>query len=338
MEYAEGIKINGKHTFVDFDLAISNRAINLPPKTNIRKTVPFMNGYYDYSKINGAECWGERQIQYTFDIIAETVEKMDFKRTEVINWLCSLHDVDIYDDTIPDYHFHGSFDSIGQNEDAEKDELTVTFTCYPFMIANQPTEIYVDGDFSVINTGQIVRPILNTSQNATITMAGRTQSVQAGETHLSIYLPNGTTDGYIAKANELTYPWTQTVTTQNGITFTVKTDGSIIVNGTATDVAWFYLRGSSDNFLPPVGKHRFYGSPTGGNANTYRIQAYAYHGADETPVYTYDYGSGGVVDVKENTEYISIAIRISKGFVADNVVFTPSMYGVSILSWNKEVL
>ena len=338
MEYAEGIKINGVHSFIDYDLTIASRKIDLPPKSSIRKTVPFMNGYYDYSKINGAISWGQRQIQYTFDIVGNTVEEMDKKRTEVVNWLCNLHDVDIYDDTIPDYHFHGSFDSISQNEDGEKSELTVVFVCYPFMIENQPTEIYIGGDFTVINKGQPVRPVLNTSQAATITVGGISQSVQAGKTHLAVILPNGETTGFLAKSNELVPTWTETTHTESGITFTVNANGTITVNGTATNVAWFYLKGSASKFVPPVGKHRFYGCPAGGTGDTYRIQVYAYHGTNEDPVYTYDYGNGGIVDVKENTEYLSIAIRISSGYTANNLVFNPSMYGVSLLSWNTEVL
>lgn len=338
MEYAEGIKINGLHSFIDFDLTIASRQINLPPKTSIRKTVPFMNGSYDYSTINGAVCWGEREIEYTFDIIGETVEEMDIKRTEVVNWLCNLHDVDIYDDTIPDYHFRGSFSNASQSEDGEKSELTIVFICHPFMIKNEPDEMYIGGDFTLTNKGQSVRPILKTSQAATITINGVSQSVPAGETKLAITLPNGTTSGFLAKSNELVYPYIQTTRTENGITFTANTDGTIVANGTATDVAWFYLRGSSEKFKPPVGKHRYYGCPAGANANTYRIQVYAYNGTAEDPVYSYDYGSGGVVDIKENTEYISIAIRIASGYTANNLVFNPSMYGVSMLTWNTEVL
>lgn len=338
MEYTEGIRINGVHSFADYDLTIASRQIDLPPKSSIRKTVPFMNGYYDYSKMNGAVSWGERQIQYTFDIVGETVEEMDTKRTEVVNWLCNLHDVDIYDDTIPDYHFHGSFDGISQSEDAEKSELTVIFVCYPFMISNEPTEVYVGGEFSITNKGQPVRPILKTSQAATITVGGITQSVPAGETELAIVFPNGVSSGVLNKSNELTAPWTEQTHTENGITFTVNANGTITANGTATDVAWFYLKGSAMKFVPPVGKHRFYGCPANGSGSTYRIQVYAYHGANEQPVYTYDNGSGGAVEVKENTEYLSVAIRIAGGYTANNLVFNPSMFGVSLLTWNTEVL
>ena len=141
MSYKEGITINGLHSYADFGLTISSRKIDLPPKNSIRKTIPFMSGFYDFTKLNGIVTFGERVISYTFDIVGNTVEEMDRKRTEVVNWLCNIHDADIYDDTLPDYRFHGSFDTQSQNEDGEKSELTVTFVCYPFMIKNEAIQM-----------------------------------------------------------------------------------------------------------------------------------------------------------------------------------------------------
>lgn len=338
MAYTDGITINGVHSYADMGLHISGRKIDLPSKRIIRKTVPFMNGSYNFTKLNGDVTWGDRTISYTFDIIGETVEEMDAKRTEVVNWFCNMDEVDIYDDTIPDYHFHGSYETPSQNEDAEKTELTITFNCYPFMIANEPQSMYIGGEFTVTNTGQAVRPYLEASQAAAITIGGMSQSAPAGETRLALTLPSGEVRANIAKENEMRSPWQEATHTENGITFTVASDGKITANGTATGVAWFYLRGAANLFKPPVGRHRFYGCPAGGNANTYRVQVYAYHGDTEAPVYTYDYGSGGIVDVKENTVYLSIAIRIASGYVANNLVFNPSMYGVTMLKWYNEVL
>jgi len=205
MIYNEGITINGLHSYVDFGLHINSRKIDLPPKNSIRKTVPFMNGFYDYTKLNGAVSWGARTISYTFDIVGETIEEMDLKRTEVVNWLCNLHDVDIYDDTIPDYHFHGSFDTPSQNEDGEKSELTVNFICYPFMIANEPKIIYTSGSdvtITVNNNGQPVKPIIETEQECTVRIGNKMQSVPAGETKLNMILQSGETEMQITKKND----------------------------------------------------------------------------------------------------------------------------------------
>ena len=54
MNIAEGIRINNKHSYGDFGLYLKSRNIGLPEKKSIRQTVPFMNGYYDFSALNGA--------------------------------------------------------------------------------------------------------------------------------------------------------------------------------------------------------------------------------------------------------------------------------------------
>lgn len=340
MEYTEGITINGLHSFRDYGLHISARKIDLPPKNSIRKTVPFMNGFYDFTNLNGGASWGERIISYTFDIAGFTVEEMDRKRTEIVNAYCNLHNVDIYDDTIPDYHFHGSYESSSQNEDGEKSELTIEFVCQPFMIENVPTEAIVyNGVATLRNQGQAVRPYATTAQNGALRIGGLVQTIQTGqEFDLALVLQNGDNEVEITKANELVYPFNEKTHTENGITFTVNEDGTIIADGTASDVAWCYLRGGAESFKPPEGNHRLSGCPAGGSGNTYRIQAYAYHGESESPVYSYDNGQGGIIQVNENTQYLSIAIRIAKGATVNKLEFKPALYGGTVIKWRAEVL
>lgn len=340
MEYNEGITINGLHSYRDYGLNINSRSIDLPPKNSIRKTIPYMNGYYDFTMLNGGASWGERVITYTFDIIGETVAEMDQKRTEIVNIYCNMHDVDIYDDTIPDYHFHGSYESSSQNEDAEKSELTIAFVCHPFMIANVPSEVVIyNGTMTLTNKGQAIRPRATTSQNASLRVGGYVQSIQAGqETDLALVLQNGVNDIEITKANELVYPYQEKTHTENGITFTINADGTVIANGTATDVAWCYLRGSAERFVPPVGTHRISGCPAGGSGSTYRILVYAYQGTANNPVYAYDNGQGGLVQVNEDTEYITISISIAKGTTVNNLEFKPALYGETKIKWHTEVL
>lgn len=181
MIYREGITINGKHSFADFGLNISSRKIDLPPKKSVRKTIPYMSGFYDFTTLGGFVAFGERTIAYTFDVIGNTIEEMDRKRTEVVNWFCNMHDVDIFDDTIPEYHFHGSFESISQNEDGEKSELTITFICYPFMIANEPIQmLYTKAQTdTVIYEGQPVS--IYGKGNAILRMGGSTITLNSAE-------------------------------------------------------------------------------------------------------------------------------------------------------------
>lgn len=141
MSYTDGITINGVHSFRDYGLVIASRMIGLPKKNTVRKTVPFMNGFYDFSTIAGEVTWGEREIEYAFDIVGNTVEEMDIERTEVVNWLCNVHDADIYDDSMPEYHFHGSYDGYTMTEDGEGAQLSVKFVCQPFRIGSNGEEV-----------------------------------------------------------------------------------------------------------------------------------------------------------------------------------------------------
>lgn len=341
MSLHDGIRAGGKHSYEDFGLEIASREIGLPEKKSIRKTVPFMSGFYDFTTLNGAPAWGERQIKYAFDLIGATVEEMDAERTEVVNWLCNLHDVDIFDDSIPDYHFRGSYDSYSLSEDGEHVELTVVFVCYPFMLSNTPSvsTVYESASVTIANSGRPASPTISSAQAAIIAAGGQQKSVPPVSNYKAgLMLGAGNNIVTVTKQNEIRYPYVNTTTTNNGITFTDNGDGTITANGTATEVAWFWLWGSGAKFKPPVGKHRATGCPANASANNYRIQYYVYNGSDADSKYYYDFGSGVVIDVTEKTEYISLAIRVVKGYTASNVVFSPAMYGETKIVFAKEVL
>lgn len=335
--FSDGITINGKHSYIDYDLTINSRSIGLPSKNLIKKTIPFMNGAYDFTMLNGAATWGERPISYTFDIVGDTIEEMDRLRTEIVNVYCNMHDVDIYDDTIPDYHFHGSFSSASQNEDGEKTELTIEFLCYPFMIKNVAIEHTILYSSNLINKGQAVKPYVKSAQDCTVKIGNITQSISAGYTDLAMTMPTGQSLITLTKANQLKTPFVEGTHTENGITFTYNSNGTVTANGTATDNAWFYIRSAAEAFRPPVGKHRLLGCPTDGGSN-FRIQVYAYNGTAGNSKYYYDSGAGGTVDVTEETEYLSIAIRIASGYTANNLTFTPRLIGETVFGWYEEVL
>lgn len=181
MSYKDGIRVGGKHSFEDFGLVLNHREIGYPVKNSIRKTVPYMNGFYDYTKLYGVPAWGERVITYTFDVIGFTVEEMEKERTAVVNWLCNVHGEDIFDDAFPDYHFRGSFDSISPSEDGEQATLAFSFVCYPFMIRNYPSvrKFSSNGSFSIVNNGQPVTLKASSTASCTVTSNGQTHSIPA---------------------------------------------------------------------------------------------------------------------------------------------------------------
>lgn len=78
------------------------------------------------------------------------------------------------------------------------------------------------------------------------------------------------TMGIIGAKNLLPYPYAETTKTQNGITYTVNSDGTITVSGTAE-------RGSSFNLTPMITNNPFKdmiltGCPQGGSGTTFYIR------------------------------------------------------------------
>lgn len=130
------LEINGLKSYDDFGVFISTRKISSPKKKSIKETVPFSNVIYDFSKMNGEIYWEERTLEYSFDIAEFTTEEMEVVKSDLLSWLLNVQDADIYDPYIGDYHYHGSFDSDSWEEDFGAGTLSVSFTVYPYKIAN----------------------------------------------------------------------------------------------------------------------------------------------------------------------------------------------------------
>lgn len=215
MIYKDGITIGGKHSFDEFGLVIAEREIGAPEKKSIRKTIPFMNGFYDFTKLYGSPSWGARTIKYAFDVIGATVEEMEAERLPVVNWLCNVHDEDIYDDALPNYHFHGSFDSLDVSEDGEKVTLTFSFVCYPFLIKNIARVVSAasSGNYTLKNDGQPVRLFVTTDAAATVAVGDRQQSIAAGVKgyKTSIIVPSGSNVVKVTSNGKVTLQITEEV-------------------------------------------------------------------------------------------------------------------------------
>lgn len=148
----EQLMINGKKSFDDFGLLIGERKISNPKKKSIKESVPFSNITYDFSKINGELYWEERTLEYSFDIAEFTTKEMEIIKSKALTWLLNVHDTDIYDPYIGDYHYHGSYDSDSWVEDFGAGTLTITFSVYPYKISNEEVKNTIEN----INGEQII--------------------------------------------------------------------------------------------------------------------------------------------------------------------------------------
>ena len=132
-------------------------------------------------------------------------------------------------------------------------------------------------------------------------------------------------NGVLGAKNLLTYPYTDTTKTVNGITFTDNADGTITVSGTATANVAFTLQMCPDfgNKLPLI----LSGCPVGGSFNSgYRLQYANY--TDMTDIVV-DAGEGALITKQFNyTTYPNsrISIEVRNGTVLSTpITFKPML-------------
>lgn len=120
----------------------------------------------------------------------------------------------------------------------------------------------------------------------------------------------------VKSTNLLPYPYVSTTKTQNGITFTDNGDGTIIVNGTATADAIFYLA-TTNYFTKSYERLNVSaGNPTGASADTY----YLYSVQTGHKVVQNSWWGG------PPSCFGRLQIIVKAGATAINVVFKPMVY------------
>lgn len=119
--------------------------------------------------------------------------------------------------------------------------------------------------------------------------------------------------------------------TINGITFTVNSNKSVTVNGTATAMALFRIGAIAKN-----GNYILTGCPSGGTASTYMLSL-AYYTVNNTTTYGDETGNGrSVVFDSEKYVRIDIRIQINKGTTVSNKIFYPMLRYADVTDSNYE--
>ena len=117
----------------------------------------------------------------------------------------------------------------------------------------------------------------------------------------------------VATENFIPYPYTETTKTANGVTFTVNSDGSITVNGTATyDTDFMLLRGPIQGYSE---SYFLSGCPSGGSDTTYYIS--------ENFTASKDTGNGVVLNNLPSDQVWRIVIK--SGTTVNNLIFRPML-------------
>lgn len=133
--------IIGEKSSADFGASVAERTISQPKKKEIKETIPFSNITYDFSAINGELYWEERELKYVFEILADTPQELEAKKTDFASWVMNVMNENIFDPFIAKYHFYGTYSDMdfADEDNVEKTTATVKFSVYPYKIANEET-------------------------------------------------------------------------------------------------------------------------------------------------------------------------------------------------------
>lgn len=213
-------------------LHVKTHDIGFPDKNKYVQSVANSNITFDFSAIYGSQTYGEREVKYVINVLNGRdydAEAMHGLKTRVINWVLSANSKQpLYDDKLPDYHFLAEVQ--GGNAIADNfrsGELTITFTCYPFMIKNraegdddwdsfdfengiaQDVEFDVNGvkEIYLINDGITeAYPEITASAKMTITINGVSYQIVAGR-NTGIVLPIGENPITISGKGHINFDW-----------------------------------------------------------------------------------------------------------------------------------
>lgn len=181
--------IGDKASFDDFGASLAKSTKKPPKKKSIKETVPFSNITYDFTAINGEIFWNDGELEYVFEMVAESPEKLEEMKTAFETWVMNVIKKDIYDPFIPDYHFSATYEdmSFADDEGMEKTTATVKFSAYPYKIANFPkvNEINIAANskktvYIANESSHKITPTITTSRAITLEMEGSEYIMKAG--------------------------------------------------------------------------------------------------------------------------------------------------------------
>ncbi len=179
----------------DFEASVKERKISAPKKKIIKETVPFSNETHDFSAINGEIYWEERELEYVFEILANSPEELEEKKQPFLAWVMNVSGEEIHDPFITDYHFKGTFNEIDiDDSEIEKSTITVKFTAYPYMISNtKRTAIYNLAETETVvnitnNSSHRITPTFTSDVEYIVVKGSSSYALPAGEMTSSVFM------------------------------------------------------------------------------------------------------------------------------------------------------
>lgn len=129
----------GDYNSTDNGMFLISRDAPTPDEKEITESVPYMQGVYDFSTLNGGERYFDnRQITYQVMLFNEDYGTRKGAEQEIKRQLVPLGIQPLYDTHDIGFHWLGKVKTVAVEDDAKVNTLaaTITFDCYPFAITN----------------------------------------------------------------------------------------------------------------------------------------------------------------------------------------------------------
>ena len=265
------------------DDAVSKKYVDDADNTKLNKVEPFANGTYAY-------------IVSKDDRFGTTNGYTEISETDKISTIAKRKTNGCIETRTPG----------GANEAANKGYVDTAISDTQGQLAQ--TNQNVEDLYTILEQAQVVTV-------TTLEQAYTTRETADGENivdgvQTTVKEIRGKT---VATENLIPYPYAETTKTANGVTFTVNSDGSVTVNGTATsDADFMLLRGPIQSYSE---SYFLSGCPTGGSDTTYYIS--------ESFTASKDTGNGVVLNNLPSDQAWRIVIK--SGTTVNNLVFRPML-------------
>ncbi|MBR1382790.1 MAG: hypothetical protein IJ555_03125 [Ruminococcus sp.] len=136
----------GKDSFKDFGVTISSYTVDDAEVYEVKASVPFMNGDYDFSSVTGKLAYKPRKVNVIFNIFAPDYPKAEEIRSGLAEWLYSSRNSELRFSDMKDRYFKNARCTFASKALTRKYrhtwELAATFTVYPLKILDYTRPAY----------------------------------------------------------------------------------------------------------------------------------------------------------------------------------------------------
>lgn len=132
----DAINYNGANSALDYQLIMRSKSIGEAEIDEVRETVPYMDGDYDFTGKFAPVSYRNRKITVSFKMFMKSENDLWQRKAEIVNWLTSKRGGDLTFDSMPAYTFKKCSCIVKSFKQDKRDTryaiLDIEITCNPY--------------------------------------------------------------------------------------------------------------------------------------------------------------------------------------------------------------